>query len=128
MRPKILVVDDSKMLRDMVVYTLNEGGYPDVAEAEDGAVALSLVQKERFDIVITDINMPNMDGFSFTQNARGVNGYESTPILILTTESSDEMKQKGKSCGATGWIVKPFVPEELLEVISILTARLEQNR
>ncbi len=120
---KILVVDDSKMLRDMVVYALNEGGYKDVCEAENGKEGLERAMEQKFDVVLTDINMPIMDGFDLTTSLRKNEKYDNTPILVLTTESSDEMKERGKSCGATGWIVKPFVPEELLYVIEVVLSK-----
>ncbi len=121
---KILVVDDSKMLRDMVVYALNEGGYSDdVVEAEDGVDGLNKAKLSSFDLVLTDINMPNMDGFELTTALRADMNYKNRPILVLTTESGDDLKLKGKECGATGWIVKPFVPEELLYVVDLVLSR-----
>lgn len=120
---KILVVDDSKMLRDMVIYALKEGGYSDVFEAVNGKEAFQKATAEKFDVVLTDINMPVMDGFELTSSLRNSENYKSTPILVLTTESSEEMKEKGKNCGATGWIVKPFVPEELLYVVELVLSR-----
>jgi len=120
---KILVVDDSKMLRDMVVFALNEGGYSDVIEAENGKEGLERAMEVRFDVVLTDINMPVMDGFELTTSLRNNEKYNDTPIIVLTTESSNEMKEKGKKCGATGWIVKPFVPEELIYVVDLVLSR-----
>ncbi len=117
---KILVVDDSKMIRNMVVYTLNEGGYSDIDEAEDGLIGVSMTSKTKYDAIVTDINMPNMNGFEFTTTTRSEGLNKQTPILILTTESSQEMKERGRQSGATGWIIKPFIPEELLEAISII--------
>ena len=115
---KILIVDDSNMLRDMVKYALNEGGYFDIVEAVDGVDALERAKGAVFDLIITDINMPNMNGFDLTKSLRATSMYQKTPILILTTEGSDDMKQKGKAAGATGWIVKPFVPERFLKAVS----------
>lgn len=120
---KILIVDDSKMIRDMVVYTLNEGGYFEIEEAEDGLIAFEKTKEKSYDLIVTDINMPNMDGFEFTKSARREGLNQKTPILALTTESSQEMKDKGRACGATGWIVKPFIPEELLEAVSIAISK-----
>ncbi len=117
---KILVVDDSKMIRNMVVYTLNEGGYSDIDEAEDGLIGVSMTSKTKYDAIVTDINMPNMNGFEFTTTTRSEGLNKQTPILILTTESSQEMQERGRQSGATGWIIKPFIPEELLEAISII--------
>jgi len=114
---KILAVDDSKSMRQMVSMSLKSAGH-DVTEAEDGKVALDIAQKQTFDLVVTDINMPNMNGIELIQALRGQANYKFTPILCLTTESSGDMKTKGKEAGATGWIVKPFSPEKLLSVIN----------
>lgn len=115
--PKILAVDDSKSMRQMVSMSLKSAGH-DVTEAEDGAVALEIAKKEAFDLVVTDINMPNMNGIELVTALRAMPSFKFTPILCLTTESSGDMKAKGKAAGATGWIVKPFSPEKLLSVIN----------
>ncbi len=120
---KLLIVDDSTMLRDMLSYALNEGGYNDVVEAVDGVDGLEKAKGTQFDLVITDINMPNMDGLTFVTELRKLNQYSKTPILVLTTERSDEMKTKGKAAGATGWIVKPFVPDQLLKAVNIVLTK-----
>jgi two-component system, chemotaxis family, chemotaxis protein CheY len=120
---KLLIVDDSTMLRDMLSYALNEGGYNDVIEAVDGVDGLEKAKASTFDLVITDVNMPNMDGLSFIKELRKLPEYMKTPILVLTTERSDEMKSKGKSVGATGWIVKPFVPDQLLKAVNIVLSK-----
>ena len=120
---KLLIVDDSTMLRDMLSYALNEGGYNDVVEAVDGVDGLEKAKSIQFDLVITDINMPNMDGLTFVTELRKLNQYSKTPILVLTTERSDEMKTKGKAAGATGWIVKPFVPDQLLKAVNIVLTK-----
>jgi two-component system chemotaxis response regulator CheY len=114
---KILAVDDSKSMRQMVGMSLKSAGH-DVTEAEDGAMALDIAKKQSFDLVVTDINMPNMNGIELITALRKMPNYKFTPILCLTTESSDDMKGKGKSAGATGWIVKPFSPEKLLATIA----------
>lgn len=116
MAKKILAVDDSKSMRQMVAMTLKNAGY-DVTEAEDGIDALTKAKSNQFDLVLTDINMPNMGGIELTQSLRGISSYKIIPIICLTTESTDEMKAKGKAVGATGWIVKPFSPEKLLSTI-----------
>lgn len=116
MAKKILAVDDSKSMRQMVAMTIKNAGY-EVTEAEDGMVALSIAKTQQFDLVLTDINMPNMNGLELTAALRAMPNYKMTPIICLTTESSDEMKGKGKTSGATGWIVKPFQPEKLLATI-----------
>lgn len=116
MAKKILAVDDSKSMRQMVAMTIKNAGY-DVTEAEDGMVALSIAKTQQFDLILTDINMPNMNGLELTTALRAMPNYKMTPIICLTTESSDDMKGKGKSAGATGWIVKPFQPEKLLATI-----------
>lgn len=120
---KLLIVDDSTMLRDMLSYALNEGGYNDVVEAVDGVDGLEKATTTQFDLIITDINMPNMDGLTFVTELRKLSQYSKTPILVLTTERSDEMKTKGKAAGATGWIVKPFVPDQLLKAVNIVLTK-----
>ena len=114
---KILAVDDSKSMRQMVAMSLKSAGH-DVTEAEDGLQALNIAKQSQFDLVVTDINMPNMNGIELIQHLRSLPNYKFTPILCLTTESSGDMKTKGKEAGATGWIVKPFSPEKLLSVIN----------
>ena len=112
----ILAVDDSTSLRQMVSYTLKEAGY-EVMEAVDGVDALSTAKEKEFDLAITDVNMPNMDGITLLKELRALPQYKHKPILMLTTESGDDKKQEGKAAGATGWLVKPFDPETLLAVI-----------
>ena len=114
---KILVVDDSNSIRDMVSFTLKGAGYETV-EAKDGREGLNTAQGATFDLVISDVNMPNMDGISLCQALRELPSFKFTPILMLTTESDDGKKSEGKQAGATGWIVKPFNPEQLLKVVS----------
>jgi two-component system chemotaxis response regulator CheY len=120
---KVLIVDDSTMLRDMLNYALNEGGYSDITEAVDGVDALEKINGPEFDVIITDVNMPRMDGLTLIKELRKIPAYAKKPILVLTTERSDEMKAKGKAAGATGWIVKPFVPEQLLKAVNIVLSR-----
>lgn len=112
----ILAVDDSASMRQMVSFTLKSAGYH-VVEAVDGQDAWEKAGQRDFDLVLTDQNMPRMDGISLTRKLRETPKFKSTPILILTTESSDQMKQAGRGAGATGWMVKPFDPTKLLEVI-----------
>jgi two-component system, chemotaxis family, chemotaxis protein CheY len=112
----ILAVDDSASMRQMVTFTLKSAGYH-VVEAVDGQDAWEKASGARFDLVLTDQNMPRMDGISLTKKLREATQFQTTPILILTTESSDQMKQAGKAAGATGWLVKPFDPNKLIEVI-----------
>lgn len=113
---KILVVDDSNSIRDMVCFTLKSAGYETV-EANDGQQALSKAKMGAFDLVISDVNMPNMDGITLCSELRKLPSFKFTPILMLTTESSGDMKQRGKAAGATGWLVKPFNPEKLIATI-----------
>ncbi len=110
---RILVVDDSASMRQMVAFTLKGAGHV-VVEKNDGVEALASAKTESFDLVITDVNMPNMDGITLTKELRGLPNYRFTPILTLTTESSAEKKMAGKQAGATGWLVKPFNPNQLL--------------
>ncbi len=113
---RVLAVDDSPSMRQMVAFTLASAGF-EVAEAQDGQVALGMAQKERFSLVLADVNMPNMDGISLVRALRGLPDYKFTPLLMLTTESGPEKKQEGKAAGATGWLVKPFNPEQLLSTV-----------
>lgn len=112
----ILAVDDSASMRQMVSFTLKGAGY-DVTEATDGDEALQLAKKTQFNLVLTDINMPNMDGIELTKELRALPNYKFTPILTLTTESASDKKQEGKMAGATGWIVKPFNPDQLISTV-----------
>jgi len=112
----ILVVDDSASIRNMVSFALKQAGHQ-VTEAENGQDGLKKAQAGRFDLVLTDVNMPLMDGITLCGELRKLTPFKFTPILMLTTESSDSMKQKGKTAGATGWLVKPFNPEKLLSTI-----------
>ena len=112
----ILAVDDSASMRQMVSFTLKSAGY-EVVEAVDGEDAFDKAKSRAFDLVLTDQNMPRLDGIGLTRKLREQTRFKSTPILILTTESSDEMKQAGRAAGATGWLVKPFDPTKLIEVI-----------
>ena len=112
----ILAVDDSPSMRKMVSFTLAGAGYH-VIEAVDGQDAYEKAQNHAIDLVLADQNMPNLDGIGLTRKLREHPKFTTTPILILTTESSDEMKQAGRSAGATGWLVKPFDPNRLIEVI-----------
>ncbi|MFO1196552.1 MAG: response regulator [Burkholderiaceae bacterium] len=112
----ILAVDDSNSLRQMVAFTLKSSGF-DVIEAVDGQDAIEKLRERSVDLVLTDQNMPRMDGITLVRHLRSQPQFQLTPILILTTESSDEMKQAGRAAGATGWLVKPFDPRRLVEVI-----------
>jgi two-component system chemotaxis response regulator CheY len=116
MAKRILTVDDSKTMRDMVTFTLRKAGF-DVNEAEDGRKALTVLGGARFDLIITDLNMPNMDGISLIKQVRSSAQHRGVPILILTTESDAAKKADGKAAGATGWLVKPFSPEKLVELV-----------
>jgi two-component system chemotaxis response regulator CheY len=112
----ILTIDDSRSVREMVAQTLKSAGY-DVVEAIDGEDGLAKAKGQPIQMVLTDQNMPKMDGLTLIRNLRSIMSYKKVPILMLTTESSDAMKQKGKEAGATGWLVKPFNPEKLLAVV-----------
>lgn len=113
---KIGTVDDSSSVRQMVSLTLKGAGY-EVVEAVDGADALNKFKSGQVDMVITDLNMPNMDGIELIRGLRALPSYKFIPIIMLTTESQATRKQEGKDAGATGWIVKPFKPEQLLGVV-----------
>ena len=112
----ILTVDDTATMRQMISFTLSSVGHQ-VAQAGDGQEALTLARGQRFDLVIADVNMPNMDGIALVRALRAMPDFRFTPILMLTTESQETKRQEGKSAGATGWIVKPFNPEQLISVV-----------
>ena len=116
MAKKILSVDDSPSIRQMVAFTLSSSGY-EVIEAVDGQEGLEIAKTRLVDLVLTDQNMPRMDGLTLTKNLRAMPTYAKVPILMLTTESGADMKAMGKAAGATGWLVKPFDPQKLLEVV-----------
>jgi two-component system chemotaxis response regulator CheY len=118
---RILAVDDSPSMRQMVSATLVQAGH-NVASACDGVEALKIAVAERFDLVITDVNMPNMDGITLVRNLRGQPNYKFTPLLVLTTDATADRKQQGRDAGATGWLVKPFNPERLLATIARVLA------
>ena len=113
----ILTVDDSSTMRQMITFTLKGANF-DVLEAGDGVEALEVAKGKKLALIITDVNMPRMDGITLVQRLRALPEFRFTPILVLTTESDAGMKQKGKDAGATGWIVKPFSPEKLLDVVN----------
>lgn len=122
MSKKVLVVDDSASMRQMVTFTLKKAGF-DVVEGGNGQEALDRISAAgRVDLIITDLNMPVMDGLTFIKAARAKPGMRFTPILMLTTEGHENRKQEGKAAGATGWIVKPFQPDQLLKVIEKVLA------
>ena len=116
MSKTILTVDDSASIRQMVMFTLKTSGYT-VVEAVDGQDGLNKAKAQSFALVLTDQNMPRMDGLTLIRSLRALPQYQSTPILMLTTEASDAMKQEGRAAGATGWLVKPFDPQRLIEVV-----------
>lgn len=118
MKKTILTVDDSRTIREMVSFTLKNVGF-EVYEAENGQKAVDLLEQSlRPDIIITDLNMPVMDGIEFIKHIRTVLEIKTVPILMLTTEYTDEKKNLGREVGATGWIVKPFDPEKLIQVVN----------
>jgi two-component system chemotaxis response regulator CheY len=114
---KILAVDDSASMRQMVSFTLQQAGHQ-VLEAIDGVKALELAKTGPVDLVLSDVNMPNMSGLELVKELRALPDYRFTPILILTTESGTDKKSEGKAAGATGWIVKPFNPDQLLATVA----------
>ena len=116
MAKTILAVDDSASIRQMVSFTLKSAGY-EITEAVDGQDGLNKAKSKSFNLILTDQNMPNMDGLSLIKNLRAMPAYKTVPILMLTTEAGDTMKAQGKAAGATGWLVKPFDPAKLVEVV-----------
>jgi len=121
MAKTIMVIDDSASIRQVMNLTLKKAGY-DVIEACDGQDALGKLQGQKINLMICDVNMPNMDGISFLKNVKTSASYRFTPVIMLTTESQEGKKQEGKTAGAKAWVVKPFKPEQMLEAISKLIA------
>ncbi|HUI13172.1 MAG TPA: response regulator [Xanthobacteraceae bacterium] len=116
MSKRILTIDDSKTMRDMLMLTLAEAGF-DVLQAVDGQDGLDVLVNERVDVVITDINMPRMDGYEVIRQLRSKPEHKDTPILVLTTESEADKRNLAREAGATGWMVKPFDPDRLVETV-----------
>jgi two-component system chemotaxis response regulator CheY len=117
MGKRILTIDDSKTIRDMLMLTLADAGF-DVLQAVDGQDGLDVLDREQVDVVITDINMPKMDGYEVIRHMRSNSAHKSTPILVLTTESETDKKNLARAAGATGWMVKPFDPDRLIATIN----------
>ena len=113
----ILVVDDTRSMRKMVAAVLSGAGY-EVAEAEDGVAALDLARTRHFDLVVTDHNMPRMDGVSLVRELRQIADYDTVALLVLSTEVDPALKQKGREAGATGWMAKPFDPQRMLDIVA----------
>ena len=118
---KVLAVDDSRTMRDMLRLALTAAGF-DVSLAEDGEHGLEVLDGSSPDVIITDINMPKMDGFGFIEGVRRTDTYRATPILVLTTESAQELRQRARNAGASGWIVKPFDKDKLVAAIRRVAA------
>ena len=116
MSKKVLIVDDSSSMRQMVTFTLQDAGY-DVVQAVHGKDALVKAAQAKVDIVVTDLNMPEMDGLELIRQLRAQASYRFVPVIMLTTESQASKKQEGKKAGASGWIVKPFTPDQLVDTI-----------
>ncbi|MGH6761724.1 MAG: response regulator [Phyllobacterium sp.] len=121
MSKTVLTVDDSRTMRDMLRFALVDAGY-EVVQAEDGVHGIEVLQTVTPDVIVTDINMPRMDGFGFIEHVRRDHQYRAIPILVLTTESDPEKKEKARRSGATGWIIKPFNPVKLVDAIRRVAA------
>lgn len=121
MSKTILTVDDSRMMREMLLMVLRGAGF-NVVQAEDGQEGLDTLESAQPDVIITDINMPRLDGYGFIEGVRRDQRYRATPIIVLSTESSAEKKSRARDAGATGWIVKPFNADTLVEVIRRVSA------
>jgi len=119
MAKTIMVVDDSASIRQVVNLTLKKSGY-DVIEATDGRDALSKLTGQKVNLIVCDVNMPNMDGIMFLKSLKSTDAYRFTPVIMLTTESQEARKQEGKAAGARAWVVKPFKPEQMLDAVSKL--------
>ena len=117
MTKTVLTVDDSRTMRDMLRLALTDAAY-EVIQAVDGVHGLEVLAGSDPDVIVTDINMPNLDGFGFIEGVRRSSRHRATPILVLTTESEPEKKQRARDAGATGWIVKPFDPARLLAAVA----------
>jgi two-component system, chemotaxis family, chemotaxis protein CheY len=117
MGKSILVVDDTRSMRKMVAAVLEQAGY-DVAEAGDGVDALDIAKGRRFDLVVTDHNMPRMDGVTLVRELRGIPDYDHVALIVLSTEVDPAVKQKGREAGATGWMAKPFDPQRMLDIVA----------
>ncbi len=115
----VLAVDDSRTMRDMITLALTSEGF-DVSLAEDGEHGLEVLEELDPDVIITDINMPRLDGFGFIDAVRERDDCKTTPILVLTTESSDDLKKRAREAGATGWIVKPFAQDKLVRALRMV--------
>ena len=118
----ILAVDDQRVMRDLVSAILSAEGH-DLTLAEDGTVALELARQYQFDMVLSDIKMPNMNGISLVSKLRRLEHFTETPIIMLTTESSDFKKDKAKKMGANGWLQKPFEPERLIKAVNVTLSK-----
>lgn len=117
----VLTVDDSKTIRNMLLMTLRAAGF-ETLQAEDGIEGLEVLENATPDVIVTDINMPRLDGFGFIEGVRKIEKHRAIPILVLTTESDAEKKNRAREAGATGWIVKPFDPQKLVSAIERVTA------
>jgi len=115
----IMIVDDSPSIRQVVSMSLTKAGY-EVLEAEDGQDALNKLENQKVNLIICDVNMPNMDGLTFLKSLKQLQNHKFTPVIMLTTESQQSLKMEGKMAGAKAWMVKPFKPEQMLEAISKL--------
>jgi two-component system chemotaxis response regulator CheY len=113
---RILTIDDSKTMRDMLRFTLVDAGFS-VLQAVDGQDGLDVLKKEKVDVVITDINMPKLDGYGVIRHLRADASYDDTPILVLSTEGDQKTREIGRDAGATGWLVKPFDPDQLVDIV-----------
>ncbi len=125
MSKTFMIVDDSASMRQLVAFTIKDAGY-DVLLAENGRDALEKMARAKVDMVITDLNMPEMDGITLIRELRGKADYKFVPIVMLTTESQEAKKQEGRAAGASGWIVKPFSPSQLMDVVKKFVKEREQ--
>ena len=119
MAKTVLIVDDSATIRQVVGMTLKGAGY-EVMEASDGKDALKKLDGKKINLIISDVNMPNMDGISFVKEAKKLASYKFTPVIMLTTESQDSKKQEGQAAGAKAWVVTPFQPDQMLAAVAKL--------
>jgi two-component system, chemotaxis family, chemotaxis protein CheY len=121
MSKTVMVVDDSDSMRNVIATTLKSAGY-DILEGSDGKDALAKLTGQKVHLIVSDVNMPNMDGFEFVTEVKKLPAYRFTPVIMLTTEMAESKKEKGKEAGAKAWMVKPFKPEQLLAAVAKLIA------
>lgn len=116
---KILIIEDSIMFTELLTHTLESNGHEDLYFAKNGHDGVELAKQHQMQLILTDINMPKMDGYQLISAIRNLDNYKKTPIIVLSSESADHLKAKSKELGATAWVVKPYIPGQLIKAINI---------